>query len=184
MDKSLSYDDIKKIFNNNVYLVTSKDKAKMYFLSNASVKPYTNFVIHYQTSDDNNNHFGGHWVCLVVSRVNKEVFFFDSYGSFPDDSLNKIPEWYRIQTNQNQRDVGIFMSEMAADGYKLHYNQHKLQKLNPGINTCGRWVGTFMKFINEGYDEEDFFEFVKFIKKEYKLKDFDSVTLFLTKNLI
>ncbi len=183
MEKSLSYDQIKKIFSDDVYLVTAKDKAKMYFLSNASIKPFTSFVIHYQTSNEGHN-IHGHWVCLVICRVTREVFFFDSYGAFPDDSLNKIPSWYRKETEQNQRDVGNFMCEMASDGYILHYSQYRLQKLKSGVNTCGRWVGLFLKCCNEGMDELDFFDFIKFNKKKYKLKDYDSVAIFLTQNVI
>jgi len=185
MNRSLSYQEICKIIQNDncTYLVTAKEKSKMYFVANANKCNYINFVIHYQTNNTEKI-IDGHWVSLVIDKVNKIIYFFDSYGRFPDDSLNDIKPWYRIETNQNQRDVGEFMYEMSQLGYGLKYNEHKLQKYKDGVNTCGRWVGLFCLFINNGYDEEDFFEYVDQLKYNNNFKNLDQVSIFLTEKLL
>lgn len=185
MDKSLSFDDVKKIIGNknHTYLVTAQDKDKMYLLSEGNRSDYINFIIHYQT-EHNNNTINGHWVCIVVDKIRKNVYFFDSYGRFPDDSLLDINVSYRSMTNQNQKDVCLFMDFMDEMGYTIHYNDHKYQNLKPGVNTCGRWVSLFCKYVNMGNTDEDFYKYIQSVKKQLYFKNLDNISIYLTEKFL
>lgn len=184
MNIGLSFEQIEKISQNKCFLVRASDKNIMYEIMEQEDSPYINFVIHYQTSH-NEDLIDGHWVGMVVDRTTHNIYYFDSYGNFPDDDLNEIDKKYRIQTGQNQRDVGIFMAEMNSNlGYILNYSNDKFQKLEDGINTCGRWVGSFIYFINQGYNDEQFYDFIDFSMQENSCNDPDRLMCILTDNFI
>jgi hypothetical protein len=186
-NKSFTYGDIVSISEvSNIHLVTAKDKQKIYFL--IRLRPnerFCNFVIHYQTGrDPKTGVYQGHWVGMVVDKVLKKITFFDSYGRFPDDSLNSIEENYRIYTDQNQRDIGEFLVSMMDEGYRIFYNEHKFQELARGINTCGRWVAFFLNYMNMGYDGEKFIRYIKLLSDSMNIKNKDSLIVALTEKII
>lgn len=180
-NKSLSYGDIVRIAEvSNIHLVTAKDKQRIYFIIRMYPNErFCNFVIHYQTGSEGGI-LMGHWVCMVVDKSEKKITFFDSYGRFPDDSLKSIEREYREITYQNQRDIGEFLANMMEEGYKIYYNEHKFQKLGPGINTCGRWVAIFLNYMNRGYDGEKFKRYIEIMLNSYNIKNKDSLSVILT----
>ena len=181
MEKSLSYYDVIKILGKiKVHLVTADNKAKMYFIYRMNRKKrYINFLIHYKTGINGDIDIG-HWVGLVIDNKNKVVTFFDSYGRFPDDSLELISKEYRIRTNQNRRDIGEFMYSLGEEGYELRYSEKQYQKVSNNINTCGRWVAFFMIFLNDGGKEENFYEYVNKLKKLLMCKSKDELVVKIT----
>lgn len=181
MQKSLSYFDIEKIVEPfKIHLVMAENKAKLYFIYRMNKnQDYINYLIHYKTGIKGDNTVG-HWVALVLDNKNKTANFFDSYGRFPDDSLEFISEKYRIETDQNQRDIGEFMYNLAEEGYELRYNDKQYQKIGYNINTCGRWVSTFIIFINKGGKEENFEQFINKMKNIFSIKMNDKLIVKLT----
>lgn len=109
----------------------------------------------------------GHWV-LLFKLNNKEIEFFNSYGGYPDDSLDKIPFEYRQQSNQ----IYPILTELLLNsGYKLHYNEFKFQKSGPNTKTCGRWCILRLLLRKMGIYE---------FKKIFKNVDGDELVTYLT----
>ncbi len=78
----------------------------------------------------------GHWTAIL--KPNKdEVEFFNSYGTMPDESLDKIPKEFRNESDQNFP----YLTQLLVDSpYNISYNQYKLQKKSGDVLTCGRHV--------------------------------------------
>lgn len=75
----------------------------------------------------------GHWVCLM--KRGNIIEFFNPYGGYPDDSLDRIPMIFRKKTGQ----VIPLLSLLLLDSpYELEYNEFQFQKHNKNIRTCGR----------------------------------------------
>lgn len=75
----------------------------------------------------------GHWVCLM--KRDNIIEFFNSYGGFPDDSLDKIPLQFRKKTGQEYPLLSLLLLNSP---YELEYNEFSFQKKNKNIKTCGR----------------------------------------------
>lgn len=78
----------------------------------------------------------GHW--LAVIRQNEGVLVFDPYGG------HKEP-WFLDHTwvqNRNLKtlheDKPELVGIIARAGMKILYNEHRLQAMKPGVETCGR----------------------------------------------
>lgn len=81
-------------------------------------------------------HNKGHWVAWF--EVSDGVWeWFDSYGFRPDDELQMVSEQALQETKQIPAITKLIST--APDNVKMIYNQMNLQKLAPGIETCGRW---------------------------------------------
>lgn len=127
--KSLSNYDITKLCG-DINVVTYQNLYKYETLDDLLGKNNA-CVILYQT---NKNY--GHWVAIIKINDNL-VEHFDSYGIFPDDELNFVPDYLKKETNQDYRYMTRLLSESP---YKLSYNEYKLQNRSSKIATCGRWV--------------------------------------------
>lgn len=131
MNISLSDKDILNMLDRKCNLLTYTELANYNNLNDA-LGEYKTLVILYMTK---NNY--GHWCCLFL-RDDNILEFFDSYGIFIDDELEFIPDNYRIVSNQSYPHLTYLIYNSQ---YKnVEYNQYKLQKMTPEINTCGRWV--------------------------------------------
>lgn len=99
----------------------------------------------------------GHW-CAIFKRNNKTLEFFNAYGGFPDDSLKYVPEHYKIISNQNVPYLSFLLYNSK---YNLEYNEHRFQKRENDIRTCGRWcaVRILLKHLTLN-------EFYKIFKKD------------------
>jgi len=104
----------------------------------------------------------GHWT-LVFRLDNDTVEFFDSYSLKPDDELKFIPEYFRIENNQLLPHLTYLL---YTSGYKVEYNDYKLQKKLRDMNTCGRHVVSRLLFRNLDIDK-----YAKMIKKSGLLPD-------------
>ena len=83
----------------------------------------------------------GHWVCLVRDIPARKISYFDSYGEIPDEVLDHVSRKVRQVCHQNR----AYLSELILDSaYICDYNEKQLQKLSPGVNTCGRFVAARM----------------------------------------
>jgi hypothetical protein len=66
--------------------------------------------------------------------------------------------------------------------YRIIYNKEKLQKLQDGINTCGKWIiWRIMMMMNYNMDLAKFLEFVDTLEKKYKLSSDELVSMIIKK---
>lgn len=117
-------------------------------------------AILYETGN-NNGQLNGHWCGLAL--VDDSLQFFDSYGGksgFPDNEQIIIGNAYLKQSNQTRYKLQRLMKNSPYP--KLAYNEHKYQQLKPGVNTCGRWTGCFLR---SGLTTDEFNKFIKSVKK-------------------
>lgn len=176
--RELSLQDIEKIVRKPIDVITADNKHNLpLLLKDGDVK---RVVIHYQDSD---NEFvkGGHWCGMIIDNFHRNIYFFDPYGGFPDDQLDSIQMWYRKKTNQQGRDIGKFLARALTSGYKIFYNEHKLQKMEDGNNTCGRWVASFLK---RGQSTDNFYKFILSYNRTWKDPTMDDSIVRLTNNIL
>jgi len=83
----------------------------------------------------------GHWVCIVRYMNNNRptIEFFDSYGMFPDDEKKHIDDEFLALLGQKFNKIADLLLK-ASGRYRIEFNDSKLQKWSPKINTCGRHV--------------------------------------------
>lgn len=166
MDKTLSDSDILKAIKNRANLMTYRELKKYKTLDEA-LGPHGALVLLYETKDN-----FGHWVG-VFKRTPTLVEFFDSYGYKPDDEIKFIPDYFR---KVNDLDYPHLTALLYKSGYKISYNEHKLQKLKNDVNTCGRWVVARLIMRDLPLNE-----FVKMFKERGVSSD--TIVTLLTKNV-
>jgi hypothetical protein len=90
----------------------------------------------------------GHW-CVLVRRDN-DVFWCDSYGMTPKESIGMIPSFVRKMLGQENDEVKRLYKSAREEGFTVHENEFEFQADTSNINTCGRWVLFFINCIKEG----------------------------------
>lgn len=178
--RELTLQDVERIVNKPIFLITADNKSNLPLLLENDDSGLKRVVIHYQNSD-NGLVKGGHWCGMLIDNFHKNIYFFDPYGGFPDDQLNKIQMWYRKKTHQQGRDIGKFLADALTSGYKIFYNEHKLQKMQDGNNTCGRWVASFLK---RGQSTDNFYKFISSYNRTWKDPTMDDSIVRLTNNIL
>lgn len=162
MNTDLSTDEVEEIVGKPIYLITADNKSALYRIANKHMKnnKIARLLIHYQDSDDKYGNKGGHWVAMTIIPYLRKIYFFDSYGTFPDRQEELINPKYRKETGQDSKKLGQFLYRMVKEkGYKIIYNEFELQDMNTAV--CGRYAGTYLKY---GIIPPD--EFGKFILKQ------------------
>ena len=119
-------------------------------------------LVKFKTLDDALGHYGafvllyltkqnfGHWTLVFKYDDSRTVEVFDSYGYFPDDEFKFIPMSVRKQKNQ----MYPYLCKLLLDsGYKIVYNNHKLQEQKENVNTCGRHVVSRLVYRDVPIDE-------------------------------
>jgi hypothetical protein len=85
----------------------------------------------------------GHW-CAVFKQDEDTIEFFDSYGTYLDNELKWIDVDYRKKSHQM---YPYLTALFVKSPYKnLTYNEHKFQKHDNNIRTCGRWAALRLVF--------------------------------------
>ena len=171
----LNENEVKSIVRKPIHVVGAMNKKSLVDLLEND-EPIVRIMLHYQ-NDNNAYSVSGHWCALYIDKPKKKIYFYDSYGEYPDDQLNHIRPQYRMKTDQVTRDVNILLNAALREGYKIEYNDHKHQERKKGINTCGRWAGTFLK---RGGSIEEFNNFVRKYAGAYKIKNLDDAIVKLT----
>jgi len=90
----------------------------------------------------------GHW-CVLVRRGDT-VFWCDSYGMSPKESINMIPNCVRKMLGQENDEVRRLYQSARREGFNVEENEFEFQSDASNINTCGRWVLFFVECIREG----------------------------------
>lgn len=183
-ERNLSLEEVKEIAGRrSVHLVSADNKLSLKKVFNKGLDTGKDqyIIIHYQTGDDENSRYG-HWVGMIIKPKSRMIYYMDSYGIYPDDELDYIPHKYRKETGQLNRDVGIFLYKAINDfGYKVRYNDEKLQSSGDNIGTCGRYVGYFLKLKME---PEVFASILRGEVESMRFKSPDDAIIAMTRGII
>lgn len=148
MERELSPSDIIRITGPvNILTIFNRDQSLNELLQRSRFRNTGKefFIIHYAT-DYTGSSLKGHWVAMVVNHRTKKIYWYDSYGIFPDNQTQYINEDFRRESDQDQRYYGRFLYRMVKElRYVVDYNNEQVQQLRPGINTCGRYVSLFLR---------------------------------------
>ena len=131
MNYPLSNKELYELFDDKCKILRYKDIENIKDLDEL-FRPFNITFILYEIKDG-----FGHWV--VVCRRSSSVYFFDSYGLFPDDEIQytgkDYPHWLSA----------IFMKALEQPKpVKITYNDIPLQDItNPDSATCGRWCALY-----------------------------------------
>lgn len=163
IDKSKSYSlsnyDVYHLLDEKCRVMSYDDLVKFKKLDDA-LGNYRAFVLLYLTTANY-----GHWTLCFMYPDDRTVEFFDSYGYFPDDEMSFIPKDIQKEYKEN---FPYLCKLLLNSGYKVVYNNHKLQSKKEGVNTCGRHVvsrlmyrdipiDNYVKLINNsGYTPDEF----------------------------
>jgi hypothetical protein len=87
-------------------------------------------VILYETKENY-----GHWTCIY--KHGNTLAFFDSYGNNFNEQTKFIPTQLNKKLKNNHKNL---IKLLYKSPYNVEFNEYPLQKLEEGVNTCGRWV--------------------------------------------
>jgi hypothetical protein len=122
----------------------------------------------------------GHWVCVL--RYKKTIEFFNSYANFPSLELSMISPEKNLELGQDKQYLNILLTK-ALGKFNVIYNKVPFQKLQTGVNTCGKWVILrILMLTHYNYTLAQFIEFMKNLKKNYKLDYDELVSLLIVKD--
>lgn len=95
-------------------------------------------VLLFETRLPDANGHNGHWVALF--RVDETTWeWFDPYGIRPGSERDYIAPDVAQELKEDQPIIEELIAR-APEDHRLIYNQVPLQKMQKGIDTCGRWV--------------------------------------------
>lgn len=184
LNYSLSESEVLRLAGKGARMFTYPEIARMNKLDQLVNSTYPKAIILYMTSGNS-----GHWCGLKL--MDGSLYFFDSYGTFPDVELEQIRKMkgdsFADETDQIHKKLTELIKKSPIKN--VFYSQYKLQKLKSGINTCGRWVGMW---LNSHMDENQFNAFIQKVKlqlqkesnkKNKKLITNDDVIVYLTNGL-
>lgn len=158
MDKALSTEEVSCIAGGNVTMIPYTD---VHLYNDINDLFATDKVLINYLSKKN----FGHWVGL--HKKDNVITFFDSYGDIPDDQIQFIPKKYRIESMQDFPYLIKLMKKWKDEkpGREIHFNDEQFQRYSEKIQTCGRWVGLFLRYAND-YLIEDFIHIMNEVKDE------------------
>ena len=125
-------------------LITYKELKKYRTMGQLLEKPDFDYKILLVETQRNQ----GHW-CVLVRRGN-DVFWCDSYGMSPQESISMIPKCIRKMLGEENDEVKRLYKSAREEGFNVYENDFEFQSDTPNINTCGRWVLFFIECIKEG----------------------------------
>ena len=82
-----------------------------------------------------NEYNSGHWT--LIMRYNNTIEWFNSYGTFPSEELDYIPNYKNQQLEQTIKYLNILLTK-GLNKFKIIYNKKKFQKLEDNINPLAR----------------------------------------------
>lgn len=144
MDIALSDKQVLELVNGKANIILYPDLHKYHSIDDL-LFPYGACFILFESQPN-----FGHW-CALIKLDNQNIEFFNPYGGYPDDGLEYIPPKFRIETNQ---DYPYLSYLMINSNYNLSYNEHRFQKHNKNIRTCGRWSA--MRILLKNYSLDEF----------------------------
>lgn len=114
----------------------------------------------------------GHWVLIL--RYGKTIEFFNSYGTSPSYEIDLIDDKQNEQLGQDEKYLNKLLN-LAMKKYKVIYNKKRFQKLENGVNTCGRHVLLRIIMLQHyNMNLERYIKFMEHLATKYKM-DYDEV---------
>lgn len=104
----------------------------------------------------------GHWCC--INKIDKNIYFFDSYGMFPDKQKDYLNESKEIKKLNETDEIKRLIKHSIYKGYHCFYNHNRLQGKN--TSTCGYWCVSFIKYNKS---EDDFYDYIEKLHKKYRI---------------
>lgn len=114
----------------------------------------------------------GHYTCLT--RRGRTIYFYDSYGYKPDMQFEYADPRYNYVKSP---DLCRLLIQATLQKYKIDYSDHKMQKDDDNIATCGRHCVLRLLFDNLSNDE--YFDMMEKARQNVK-KDFDWLSVHLS----
>lgn len=102
----------------------------------------------------------GHWV--VCYKLDDKYFYFNSYGNAPDNDLNCINKCVKIMLGENVREFSRLLGKN-----KMIHSAKRFQRGNSQV--CGRLVCMRVMFLQMGYNDKEFDEFMEKMKEQSEL---------------
>ena len=99
----------------------------------------------------------GHWCVLL--RYNNLIEWFDATGCRPDAELSFIPRSIKICLGEDKHLLSSLLKRTTW--LKVIWNKMKLQKVQAGINTCGKWCISRVIFMKMGYSLKQFQDLIQ-----------------------
>lgn len=148
MDQALAYslsdDDLRRL-NPHTKLLLYED-VKNFPTIDHLLHPYNCAIILYEWKRTKDASIG-HYIA-VLKLPDGTIEHFDSYGIKPDRELKQIKDKsdaYKKMTGQDQQ---YLLKLYIKSPRPISYNQYKLQSINDGISTCGRFSALRTIFKN------------------------------------
>lgn len=143
LSEELSNDDIKDICPNaKIMLYEDLQDCNTIF---DAIGPTNVMILLFPVASNHN----GHWTAVLYHPSLKLVEHFDSYGLSPAQEMGYTNNQYvKEQLLNNLYKKAIY------DGYKVKYNEIKLQQMKHNVADCGRWAsvrGVFGSYTNDAF---------------------------------
>jgi hypothetical protein len=121
------------------------------------------------TEDEDGSSYVGHWQC--VFRNGNIINFFDSYGLFPDKVESYLNQKLRLKFNENKPLLMPLLKNASERGYKVLYNNVKLQEMKHNVDTCGDYVAS--RLMHKNLSNDQYISFLDELKKQFKVNTYD-----------
>ena len=161
---SLSDLDIKRALP-NVPILTYEDLSKYDNIAQLLPKKRDAIILFVELSQG-----VGHW--QAITRSNKNIHFFDSYGTRPDKALLWIDKFMRKELNETVPYVSYLLNNALDAGFNVSFNSFEYQnKKNTDVSTCGRWVIAWIRWNNDQKvnTPKAFNKYIKNYSKDHEL---------------
>ena len=159
-NKILKYPDLENINDLNEILTEPKDYRIILILTQGN---------------------SGHWT--TISLNNGKYVWFDSYGLKPDAEFDFISPEMQSILDEKDHVLTKLLNKAVSNGGSWTYNKIKFQLQEPEINTCGRWVTSYVfLFLKHNYTLEQFQQYFINWKNQTNLP-FDILVCEFTKKL-
>lgn len=181
MEKALLYDEVKRIVGKPIHLVRIKNYSILYdLLNDPSTPDLLRILLHYQ-NNGNQVTIAGHWCAMLIDKLHKIIYYYDSYGDKVDATLKYIPPYKRLEYEETDKFIDKFLVYAMNRGYQIHYNDHKHQSNSKGVNTCGRYSACFLKYANS---VDDFHNYLTNYALHHNCPSYDDAIVKLTQNYL
>ena len=151
MDKSLTDDDIRRLTDNEIAVMTYSDLIEKGVLNVLLSTPNMACIFLIRQSMDY-----GHWVLIWLKTKGKEkgFYFYDSYGNEVDSKEYKkyVSESVLMAVHQ---DEPYLLKELYDSGFRIYFNEfpHQIDKKN--VASCGRHCIVRSSFLDLDTNEYD-----------------------------
>lgn len=130
LDYPLSDSDIRAILGNDIHIMTYPELEECDSINDIFDRR-GRCVMLFPTMSPTD----GHWCCLLKTRKDKGIEFFDPYGDAPEKQKDGLS---KTKLEQLDMDKPLLTRLLRASGYKVFYNTFPFQTEHRNINTCGR----------------------------------------------